>query len=50
LPRLWPWQDGGVLMSPSAFESATGHAALVAPALAVVLLGVVALWSLSRLE
>lgn len=50
LPRLWPWQDGGVLLSPSGYESVTGHAALVVPVLAVVLLGVVALWSLSRLE
>lgn len=50
LPRLWPWQDGTELLSPAGYEAVTGQAALLIPAAASVLLGVAALWLLSRLE
>lgn len=50
LMRLWPWQQGGVLLTPGGFESATGTAALMLPVLAAVGLGIVALWLLSKLE
>jgi putative membrane protein len=50
LLRLWPWQHGTVLLSPSGYQSVTGLPPLVLPALATLLLGVLALWLLSRLE
>lgn len=50
LPRLWPWQADGTLLSPAGYEAMTGQAALLAPAVLAVLLGAVALWLLSRLE
>lgn len=50
LPRLWPWQHDGVLLLPAGYESATGDAALLLPAMAALALGALALWLLSRLE
>lgn len=50
LLKLWPWQEGGALLSPAAFEAATGLPALVVPAAVSLVLGILALWLLSRLE
>jgi putative membrane protein len=50
LPRLWPWQHDGRLLTPPGYEATTGEAALVLPALATLALGALILWSLSRLE
>jgi putative membrane protein len=50
LPRLWPWQHDGRLLSPAGFETAVGEPALVVPAVMAMALGALILWLLSRLE
>ena len=50
LYRLWPWQAEGSMLGPGAFEAATGQPPLLLATLGAALLGVVALWLLSRLE
>lgn len=50
LATLWPWRYQGALLSPDGYATASGHPALLGPALAAALLGAVALWLLSRLE
>lgn len=50
LPRLWPWQQGELLLLPQSYAQLTGEPALALPALVAGLGGVLALWSLSRLS
>ncbi|MFU8817753.1 MAG: DUF368 domain-containing protein [Pseudomonadales bacterium] len=49
LPRLWPWQNDGLLL-PAGYEAVTGQPALLLPAVAAVAVGSLVLWLLSRLE
>lgn len=50
LPRLWPWQQDGQLLTPQGYEALSGDAALPVAAVAMLMLGALVLWSLSRLE
>jgi putative membrane protein len=50
LPRLWPWQHDGRLLTPPGYEAVTGDPALWAPAGLSLALGALVLWLLSRLE
>jgi putative membrane protein len=50
LPRLWPWQYDGELMTPQGYEAASGDASLFVAAVAMLIVGALVLWSISRLE
>lgn len=50
LVRLWPWQTGPALLSPGAYEAATGLPSMPLAVIASVTAGAVVLWLLSRLE
>jgi putative membrane protein len=50
LPRLWPWQHDGLLMTPQGYEAVSGDASLPIAALVMLIFGALVLWSISRLE
>lgn len=50
LMKLWPWQHGEALLTPSAYQALTGQPPLVSAVVLSALLGMLALWLLSRLE
>jgi putative membrane protein len=50
LPRLWPWQHEGRLMTPQGYEVASGDPSLPVAAVAMLIVGALVLWSISRLE
>lgn len=50
LVRLWPWAQGGTLLTPAEYAAVTGQASLELWAVAAAAAGALALWLLSRLE
>ncbi len=50
LVRLWPWAQGGTLLTPAEYAVLTGHAPLELWSLAAAAAGALTLWLLSKLE
>jgi putative membrane protein len=50
LVRLWPWSQGGTLLTPADYTAITGQASLELWAVAAAAAGALALWLLSKLE
>ena len=50
LVRLWPWQAGGVPLSPDAWSEAAGAPACTGMTVAMMVAGAAALWLLARVR